>query len=882
MFTAFRAVKKEGKFMYTFKKTSVLLSLGLLTTAGALSQGNGKNVLFLMSDDFNYWLHDGGNGYYPHAKTPNLDALANKGVHFTAAYNSSPVCNPSRNALWSGYRPSTTGIDNNAGGFVRDKAGFANIVTMNQFFHTNGYWMYGNGKLWHPGKTSKNSKDNDGVNWAQKWSELPEGGSGCNGGTYKKWKGDQYGWSGNDAAMTTSNCADYKLAVDAANFIKNYNKQQPFFLACGFFRPHADFNSPKKYWDEIAPADNSFLKPGIGVESRYLTGNGNSVHNQIVSQGKWADAIHGYLASMKLTDDNVQVILDALKEKGLDDNTIIVFCGDHGWHLGEHGHWGKFTRWNDANQTTLIIYDPGAKGNGKKCHYPVSLQDLFPTLMVLTGLAEEGAPRSIEGNSLKHLLDYPDDDRWNYPAILGYSGQIYMRTNQYWYVPGESKLFDLQKDPWETDNLWGKVDNNVKTQLATEQSYWVNIGKRMANDLKTSGSVSESNKYVQPLLSPLEECTDLEKPSKPGQPQVIEALEKSIKISWTPSVDNIGVTGYHVYVNGVRKLNSPDTVVTLLGLECETDYSLQIVAFDACDNLSESSSSTLVKTQKCTVIEGCQENPTLTDLGNGSQQGQSRYHLAPASINANGTRVYAVYYDEGGEGIAYHDKDDFTVWTGTQIRTSEGVDNLDKDGDGIPETGKTAIGEWLEYTLNFVESGKYKFSVNAASIGSGKFFLKMNNQVVSCLLTLSGTANLSTYSDNSYNDIIEIVSGENVLTIVFEGDNINLNHFEFTKVGELDNPSRISMNPVERVNKIMYLLTPIASANHTLRVNVLYSNPTLRIRITDVNGRVHMDNGFAGEFEDMEIELPLDMKPGVYIITAIDDNTTESYKFLLK
>ena len=153
--------------------------VGAFTFLLIASNGNGeakprKNVLFLMADDFNYWT--GTNGYYPAAQTPNIDRLAKKGIMFLQAYCSSPVCNPSRNALWSGYRPSTTGIDDNGAGYVREKPGFENIVSMNQYFMQHGYFTYGAGKLWHPAKMGGEETD------AENWTQLDRGVSGCNGG----------------------------------------------------------------------------------------------------------------------------------------------------------------------------------------------------------------------------------------------------------------------------------------------------------------------------------------------------------------------------------------------------------------------------------------------------------------------------------------------------------------------------------------------------------------------------------------------------------------------------------------------------------------------------------------------------------------------------
>jgi arylsulfatase A-like enzyme len=289
-----------------------------------------------MADDFNYWT--GKNGYYPQAQTPNIDALANKGVFFSEAHSASPVCHPSRNAMWSGIRPSTSGISNNAGPFIRDVPGFENIVSMHRYFRQHGYYTYGGGKLWHPSRMEPDNPEVDPDNW----DELNSQSTGANGGTYKAFKStakSNYGWSGNPNPMSPRNTNDYALATQVADFIAGYKQDKPFFVACGFFRPHMPWNSPKEFWDKI---DSTKLLPPPGYDA-YLDEPGDKVHQDIVSNEKWTDAIHAYLAACALADHNVGLLLDALNGSAFKDNTLILFLGDHGWSLGEKGHWGKFS-----------------------------------------------------------------------------------------------------------------------------------------------------------------------------------------------------------------------------------------------------------------------------------------------------------------------------------------------------------------------------------------------------------------------------------------------------------------------------------------------------------------------------------------------------------
>jgi arylsulfatase A-like enzyme len=447
------------------------ISFLLLAGGGNAEAKARKNVLFLMADDFNYWT--GTNGYYPAAQTPNLDRLANKGVTFLQAYCSSPVCNPSRNALWSGYRPSTTGIDDNGAGYVREKPGFENIVSMHQYFMQQGYFTYGAGKLWHPGTMGKEHTD------AENWTQLDRGGSGCNGGNVYRFNlksKSNYGWSANPDPMNEENCADYKLVKNAARLIEGYkqseHRKKPFFIACGVFRPHMPWNSPKSFWDE-------FRREDLTIPQGYNGESGNSVHREIVENDKWMEAIHAYLASCKLADYNVGVMLDALEKSPYAKNTIVVFMGDHGWHLGEKGHWGKFSLWDEANHTTLIIYDPSAKGNGQICKMVVSLQDIYPTLVEMAGLPEKS---DIEGRSLVPLVQNPHRTDWNWPILMTYLGVDYIKTNQYRYVRNgdESMLSNVVKDPYEWNNLaadekYKPVIENLSRQIDSMKAIGYNL-----------------------------------------------------------------------------------------------------------------------------------------------------------------------------------------------------------------------------------------------------------------------------------------------------------------------------------------------------------------------------------------------------------------------
>lgn len=625
-----------------FTHTNLLVFFVLLFSI-SFSVSAKKNVLFLMADDFNYWAKC--IGYYPEAQTPNLDALASKGVLFTQALCSSPVCNPSRNALWSGFRPSTTMIQGNSDGYVREKAGFANIVSLHQYFKNNGYYALGSGKLWHAG--SMGDVTTDPTHWSEIWTDK----TGCSGGTYKKYNGAKYGWSGNTSAMSESNCADYALAKKIAAKISNYHnsaqKDQPFFIGCGLFRPHTPFNSPKTFWDKF---DNSKMLPGPGVETQwYSPGTGDSNHKEITNAGVWKDGIQGYLASMALSDYNIGIILDALDKSPLRDSTIVLFMGDHGWDLGEHGRWGKFARWNSANHTTMIIYDPSAKGNGQQCGKPVSMQDLYRTLIDLCGLPKKN---DVEGYSIAHLLNCPTDAYWKHPAVMSYGGVNYIKTEDWYFINDGSKseLYNNIDDPYQWKNLYGNskyisIVNDLKHQLDSI----VAIGTVMKTDLiNNNGVVKPEHYYIQqPETNTSCSCVDTETPTSPGA-ITTSVSSNSITVSWIPSTDNVAVSQYEIYFNNAAYAQTVNATISIDTLRCHTQYTIKVKAFDACSNASDFNTSVSVFTLECDTQPPTVPGSIIVD----SISGNSIDLSWPASSDETELAGYEIYLNSELHGTS--------------------------------------------------------------------------------------------------------------------------------------------------------------------------------------------------------------------------------------
>jgi arylsulfatase A-like enzyme len=479
----------------------ILVILIFRITLSAASADGQKNVLFLMADDFNHWLN--AIGYYPQSLTPNLDDLANRGVLFTEAHCSSPVCNPSRNAIWSGFRPSTTGIMDNSGGFVRDIEGFANIHTMHQYFMENGYYTFGAGKLWHQSAMGGYLTDSD------HWSEISTQSTGSLGGNTYLWESpsdDLFKW-GAGTFEFPENADDTKLAMDVARRISEYpaseHADKPFFIACGLFRPHLPWRCHKMFWDKFSPdtlnipvgyLDNDLDDiPGASIQTK---------HNEVLADNKWKDGIWAYLANMNYADYNIGIILDSLEDSPLKDNTIICFMGDHGWHLGEKSRWGKYSLYDQANHTTLIIYDPSAAGNGKVCEKVVSLQDLYPTLVELAGLPEK---TNIEGRSIAGLTERPDSASWDWPVLMSYKGTHFIKTNNWRFVDNgsSSQLYNLTNDPYEWNNLYSNTAyNEVVILLKAKMDSIFKIGEDIRDTLIAFVGIEEmeSNVYLNGKL----------------------------------------------------------------------------------------------------------------------------------------------------------------------------------------------------------------------------------------------------------------------------------------------------------------------------------------------------------------------------------------------
>ncbi|HYE20784.1 MAG TPA: sulfatase [Tepidisphaeraceae bacterium] len=442
----------------------VALVLTLLTCPALAAPPAKPNVLFIAVDDLRDWV-----GYLkqnPQTKTPNIDRLAARGVAFTRSYCAAPVCNPSRAALMSGLRPSTSGVYDNNNDW-RTVIPPERMLTTT--FRNAGYYVAGAGKIYHGSydRTSEYDDYSHGGGAGKGKKAAPEA---------KKIVGDSEGVGGIRFAPLAGGddaLPDYRIASYVIDQLgKTHDK--PFFLACGLHKPHMPWNVPQKYFD-LFPLESIQLPPTLKDDLADLPPAGvrfakpQGDHAKMVESGRWKEAVRAYLASIAYTDMNVGRVLDALDKSPHKDNTIVVFWGDHGWHLGEKEHWRKFALWEESTRSPLIVVAPGVTKAGGVSGRTVDFMSIYPTLCDLAGIA---IPKHVEGPSLKPLLQDPAAE-WAHAAVTTHTFNNHaVRTEQFRYIRyanGDEELYDHAADPNEWKNLAGDLKYvDMKAKLAAQ------------------------------------------------------------------------------------------------------------------------------------------------------------------------------------------------------------------------------------------------------------------------------------------------------------------------------------------------------------------------------------------------------------------------------
>ncbi|TWT54517.1 Choline-sulfatase [Rubripirellula amarantea] len=441
-----------------------LVAVCIASTVSAAEQ-RPPNVLMICVDDLKPTLGCYGD---QHAVTPNIDALAARGLRFESAYCNQAVCAPSRNALMTGLRPQTIGIYDLGTNF---RKAIPDATTMTTHFMNQGYRAEGLGKIYHIGQ----GNGNDAKSWSVPWWR-PRGSQYVSKQNIANHWIDRMGMKRGPATESVDVAddayADAKIAAEAVTRLERASKQpeQPFFLAVGFVKPHLPFVAPKKYWDlydanalpmpEFTEAPENapkFAKTNFGELLNYS----DMRELKTIDEATTRHLIHGYYAATSYMDAQAGKVLDALDQLGLADNTIVVLWGDHGWHLGDHGMWCKHTNYEQATRIPFIV--ASSKTTGTETRAMVETVDVYPTLCDLTGVV---APEVIDGISFADVVTgSASSARPHVTHVYPRNGMIgrAIRDSRYrmveWKKPAADadsatiELYDYVADPLETKNI---------------------------------------------------------------------------------------------------------------------------------------------------------------------------------------------------------------------------------------------------------------------------------------------------------------------------------------------------------------------------------------------------------------------------------------------
>ncbi len=468
---------------------AVALFASLISPASAQTE-NEYNVLFIISDDLTYTaLSCYGNEA---CQTPNIDSIAERGVRFTRAYCQGTYCGPSRASFMSGYYPHATG----SLGYKSPRPNIGDRPMWAEHFKDSGYYTARVSKIFHmgvPGGVEYGKKnepsDHEKFNGADDeacWTERfntpgPEWMAEGDGETLQKnADGKRPVVGGNTFVVVEADGddlvhADGKAAQKAAELIKAH-KDERFWLGVGFVRPHVPFVAPRKYYEPFLPYDKNELPPKIEGDWDDIPKSGINYctsENMQMDIRKQKKAVGGYYASVSYMDAQVGVVLDALEEAGLKDETIVIFTSDHGYHLGEHDFWAKVSLRDESSGVPLIIAVPGQAP--LVCESLVELIDLYPTVSKLCGLP---VPDRLQGRDISPLLTDPTlEVRDAAFSVAPMRKGFLLRTNDFAYIQYQEdasngiELFDVKKDPKQYTNLasnpeYSNIVSDFKSQMA--------------------------------------------------------------------------------------------------------------------------------------------------------------------------------------------------------------------------------------------------------------------------------------------------------------------------------------------------------------------------------------------------------------------------------
>jgi arylsulfatase A-like enzyme len=435
-------------------------------------------VLFFMSDDMRPELGSYRSRFNVHS--PNIDALGARGVRFDHNYCQFPLCNPSRSSLFTGHPPRETGILGNGDAVVKAHPAW---ITLPHLFRQNGYTTLRSGKLFHAGLDDPQAwTDFDGdvesmhpTTMGTKM-EIPPARIPMPDGTLPPLPTNAKAEHSDEILVLEGDgegSGDYMVADLAIKFLRQVaaDPSKPFFVGCGFSKPHSPPTAPQRFFDMYDP-EKIQLPPDFAAWPTVPPGWPKAAirpHNADLFIGRGASepeakqVIRAYLASISWADWNLGRVVAELERLKLRDNTVIVFVADHGYQLGENGKWSKAGSLFEGGSSVPLILDmPGAKGNGRACTRMVQSIDIFRTMCEL---AHMDVPAGVEGTSLVPLLQDPRGPKWDQPGYTIWSEDgrtihgTAVRTEQWRYAEygkdaaNGALLFDMHADPMQLHNL---------------------------------------------------------------------------------------------------------------------------------------------------------------------------------------------------------------------------------------------------------------------------------------------------------------------------------------------------------------------------------------------------------------------------------------------
>ncbi|WP_136482899.1 sulfatase [Cognatitamlana onchidii] len=449
---------------YTFIIIFTVVSCRNEKTKSEVSQENKpKNILFIAVDDLRPELNFYGAN---HIKSPNLDKLAGESLVFNRAYCNVPVCGASRASLMTGARPTRHRfLDAKT---QKDKD-FKEAVSLPMLLKQNGYATISNGKIYHHKTDDKNA-------WDEMWQAdalwsyaLPE--------SQEIRSKTKRGLPFEVAEVHDSVYRDGKLALKVIKDLQKLKEnKQPFFLTMGLMKPHLPFTAPKKYWDLYDRASielpESYVQPESTPKQAFhkygeLRNYENIPKKDHLPEDLAKELIHGYYACVSYIDAQIGLVLDELRRLELDDDTIVILWGDHGWNLGDHKLWCKHVTFETALRTPLVIKVPG-KTSGQHTEAITEYIDIYPSLAELIGL---DIPETVDGKSFVPLIEGQSQEKdW---AVSKFKDAVTLIKGDLFYtewikddgIAYAKMLFDHKTDPLELDNLAEKPEYQEQVQV---------------------------------------------------------------------------------------------------------------------------------------------------------------------------------------------------------------------------------------------------------------------------------------------------------------------------------------------------------------------------------------------------------------------------------